>query len=368
MTRHATIVGAGVAGLATACALARRGWSVDVLEQAPALTQVGAGLQIAPNGLRVLDALGLDVDHLPQGRAVTLRDGPSGRAVLRMALGARAWRMTHRADLIDILAAGAEAAGARLHLGRTATVAQGITIAADGLHSRFRSGLNGPDAPTFSGHVAWRATIPGDDGPPEAEVFMGPGRHLVTYPLRGGALRNIVAVEERGTWAAESWSARDASGDLQRAFAGFCPRVRAWLDPVAEPYLWGLFLHPVAARWHGDGVFLAGDAAHPTLPFMAQGANMALEDAWVLAACLDGLPPDRAGGTYQALRAQRCRRIVAVAAANARNYHLGGAMRLAAQAALRLAGRIAPEAPLRRYDWIYDYDAVQAASSIQTGT
>lgn len=368
MTRRATIVGAGIAGLATARALALRGWSVDVMEQAPALMQVGAGLQIAPNGLRVLAALDLPVGGMAQGRAVTLRDGGSGRAVLRMPLGARAWRMAHRADLIDILAKGAVAAGARLHLGRTVTASDGITIAADGVHSTFRRDLNGPDRATFSGHVAWRATIPGDDGPAEAEVFMGKGRHLVTYPLRGGALRNLVAVEERSDWAAESWSMRDPSDDMVRAFSGFCPKVRGWLERVEAPHLWGLFLHPVAARWHGDGVFLAGDAAHPTLPFMAQGANMALEDAWILAECLDRLPTDLAGAAYQSLRAERCRRIVASAARNARNYHLGGAMRLAAHTALRLAGRIAPEAPLRRYDWIYDYDPVQAVRSIQTGT
>ena len=110
---------------------------------------------------------------------------------------------------------------------------------------------------------------------------MGAGRHLVTYPLRGGRLRNIVAVEERTRWAEESWSLTDDPLAMRIAFESFVPEVRGWLDQIERPNLWGLFRHPVAKRWHGNGAVLLGDAAHPTLPFMAQGANMALEDAWV---------------------------------------------------------------------------------------
>ncbi|QUS35369.1 FAD-dependent monooxygenase [Falsirhodobacter algicola] len=362
-----TILGAGIAGLAAARALAMDGWRVRVLEQAPALADVGAGLQIAPNGARVLQALGLEAELRAaalRAQAVELRDR-AGARVLRMDLGGRDWFMIHRADLIGILADAARQAGATIEFNTRAAPQGPLTIAADGVHSASRALLNGPAPARFSGHVAWRALIPETGADPVAEVHMGPGRHLVSYPLRGGRLRNIVAVEERTAWAAEDWTQRDQSDALHRAFAMFGPRVRGWLESVREPWLWGLFLHPVAERWHGDGVILAGDAAHPTLPFMAQGANMALEDAWVLSRCL--LSGDR-GARYQALRQERCRRIVAVAARNARAYHLSGGAARAAHLALRIGGRLAPAAPIRRFDWIYGYDAVQAASSIQTGT
>lgn len=355
-----TILGAGVAGLAAARALALAGWRVTVLERASVLGDAGAGIQIAPNGARVLRALGLDVPGL-RAEAVELRT-TQGDPVLRMAV--QDWHMVHRADLIESLAKGAVAAGVTLRLGVTGEP-DGLTIAADGLHSRTRISLNGDVPARFSGHVAWRAVIPEDGGTPVAEVHMGPKRHLVSYPLRGGQFRNIVAVEERADWAEESWTTRDDTDALQRAFAGFGPRVRSWLGQVDRPWLWGLFLHPVAERWHDNDVLLAGDAAHPTLPFMAQGANMALEDAWVLAQCL--IAGDR-GARYQALRQDRCRRIVAVAARNARLYHLSGPVGAAAHLALRLGGRLAPDAPMKRFSWIYDYDAVQAARSIQTGT
>lgn len=362
-----TILGAGVAGLATATALASAGWQVTVLERAGALADVGAGLQVAPNGARVLRALGLgpalDAASL-RGRGVVLKD-MAGDPVLRMSLAGRDWHLIHRADLIALLAEGARKAGAELHFGVQGQPRGALTIGADGLHSDTRRLLNGSDMPHFSGHVAWRAIIPDDGADPVSEIHMGPKRHLVSYPLRGGTLRNIVAVEERSGWVEESWTHRDPTDALPRAFAQFGPRVRGWLDAVKNPYLWGLFLHPVAERWYGNGAILAGDAAHPTLPFMAQGANMALEDAWVLSRCL--IAGDR-GPRYQVLRRDRCVRIVKAAATNARAYHLSGPVAKMAHAALRIGGRIAPEAPMRRFDWIYGYDAVQAASSIQTGT
>lgn len=362
-----TILGAGVAGLATARALALAGWRVTVLEQAPELAEIGAGLQIAPNGARVLRALGLgaalDAASV-RGEGVELRDR-SGATVLRMGLDGRDWHLIHRADLIALLADAAEAAGAILRFGVRGVAEGPLAIGADGLHSQSRKALNGDVAAGFTGHVAWRATIPNDDPRAISEIHMGPKRHLVTYPLRGGTLRNIVAVEERAGWAEESWTQRDPTDAMARAFAGFGPRVRGWLDQVQNPWLWGLFLHPVAERWYGDGIILAGDAAHPTLPFMAQGANMALEDAWVLSRCL--IAGDR-GAQYQALRRDRCVRIVQAASTNARAYHLTGPAASIAYAALRIGGRIAPKAPMRRFEWIYGYDAIQAANSIQTGT
>ncbi len=384
--REITVLGGGVAGLAAATALARRGAGVTVLEQAPEIVEVGAGIQISPNGAKVLRALGqeeaLRAVALP-AEAVELRDGPRGGAVLRFDLErhghASGYWLVHRADLIALLERAARSAGVDIVLGErvhrvavapdsvqldgTTRRAAGLVIGADGLHSVLRAALGGgAKAPRFTGQVAWRAVIPEAGAPAAvAEVHMGPGRHLVSYPLRGGAARNIVAVEERRGWAAEGWHHHDDPENLRRAFARFGPRVQDWLARVETVNLWGLFRHEVAPRWHAGGqAALAGDAAHPTLPFMAQGANMALEDAWVLAAQLDATGDAEAAlAAYQAARMGRARRIVAVAERNARAYHLRAPLRPLAHALLRVGARIAPDAPLRRLDWLYGHDVTR---------
>lgn len=376
--RDVTVVGGGVAGLAAARALALRGARVTVLEQAPAISEVGAGLQVSSNGGRVIEALGLgEAFRAASGEsaAVVLRDA-AGRRVLRMPLAGRGrFALVHRADLIAVLERGAREAGVTIELGarveavtlgeRGATVrmADGgelrpaLLVGADGLHSRVRPELVGEARPRFTGQVAWRALIPCPEGvAAEAQVFMGPGRHLVAYPLRGGTLLNIVAVEERAEWAEEGWHNAGDPAEMRAAFRAFGGPVREWLGAVERCMLWGLFRHPVARRWHAPGVAILGDAAHPTLPFLAQGACMALEDAWTLAALLDARADEAALAAYQAARRPRTRRIVEAATANARNYHLRGARAAVAHAALRAADRLAPGAVLGRFDWLYGHD------------
>lgn len=375
------MVGAGIGGLAAARALALRGAEVTVLEQAEAIREVGAGLQISPNGFAVLRALGL-ADALRaagvQGQAVSLRDYRKGE-VARLdltRLDSRDYYFLHRADLIEVLAEGARAAGVRIrflqkvdriepgarpavHLSNGAVLEADLVIGADGLHSKARQALNGTVAPFFTRQVAWRAVVPNVEGRgPEARVDMGPLRHVVSYPLREGRLLNVVAVQERAAWTKESWSQRDDPMALRAAFQDFGPQVRDLLAQIDEVYLWGLFRHPVADNWHAGGVALLGDAAHPTLPFMAQGACMALEDAWALADCLAG---DGALETrltrYQARRAQRAKRVVEAASGNAWKYHLSfPPLRWAAHSVLRAGGRFAPERMMRQFDWIYGYD------------
>lgn len=382
-----TVIGAGVAGLAVARALALRGAKVTVLEQADAIREVGAGLQISPNGAAVLRGLGLQgalEAASTRAEAVQLIDGPTGDPVTRLEVArlrpGQGYHFLHRADLIALLLQGAVEAGVTLRLlsrtvtvdlegPRPAVVLDGgermetpVLIGADGLHSRLRAALNGDAAPFFTRQVAWRAVIPCEPGAaPLAEVHMGPGRHLVSYPLRGGTLRNIVAVEERAKWAEESWTLRDDPMDLRLAFAGFAPRVQGWLERVEDPWLWGLFRHPVAATWTRTlpqgAVAILGDAAHPTLPFLAQGASMALEDAWMLAEMLAS--HDTAGAAlaaYQAVRKPRTTRIVAAANTNARAYHLSGMSRMIGHTGLRLLGRMAPGLMLSRFDWLYGHD------------
>lgn len=384
-----TVLGAGVAGLACARALALKGAEVTILEQADAIREVGAGLQISPNGAVVLKALGLGEAlkaASTRAQAVELRDGRDGDLVLRLDLARlrpnQSYHFAHRADLIDLLAKGARDAGVQIRMlqkietvdlsgaaprlitAQGAEILPGLLIGADGLHSKTRAALNGPSTPFFTKHVAWRCIIPAEPNAPNvAEVHMGAGRHLVSYPLRGGTQRNIVAVEERSAWVDESWSLRDDALEMRLAFASFGPRVQAWLERAEDVYLWGLFRHPVAKVWSksmGQGAaVILGDAAHPTLPFLAQGASMGLEDAWVLSEQLSKMPFPQALTAYQTSRAPRCARIVAAANGNANAYHLSGIKRDIAHAALRLGGMIAPNLALKRFDWLYDHDVTK---------
>ena len=382
-----SILGGGIAGLAAATALAQRGARVTVLEQADAITEVGAGLQIGPNGFAVMRALGAG-DALAKcsvrAQGVSLLDGASGKPVFGLDFQRfgrdQEYYFVHRADLVDVLAAAARGAGVDIRLSQQAagvTVADGaaqvqmasgdvlspdVLIGADGLHSKVRVALNGERAPFFTGQVAWRTVIPAiGNEPAVAKVYMGAGRHLVVYPLRGGDMLNIVAVQERDEWAEEGWNFQDDPANLQAVFADFGPEVQALLARVQTVYLWGLFRHPVAAKWHQGRVAILGDAAHPTLPFMAQGAVMALEDAWVLADALQKADSVEAGlEAYQNRRHARASKVIEAASKNARNYHLpAGPLRFAAHTALKLGSTFAPSLAMKKFDWIYGYDVTQ---------
>ncbi len=375
------VIGGGISGLAVARALALRGASVTVLEQAPEIAEVGAGLQISPNGFAVLQALGLG-DNLARvsvrGQAVSLRDYRKGE-VLRLdltRLDNRNYFFVHRADLIDVLAKGARDVGVHIRLLQqvedvipgsppTVRIKNGpdlhpdLVIGADGLHSRVRVALNGQDRPFFTRQTAWRAVVPNVDDPgPIARVHMGPGRHIVSYPLRDGSLLNIVAVQERTSWVDEGWHHADDPDNLRATFADFGPEVQRMLAQVTDVRLWGLFRHPVAPRWTGEKTAILGDAAHPTLPFLAQGACMGLEDAWALADELARSDGPAAGlAAYQLRRQARASKVIAAATGNAWKYHLSFApLRFAAHTALRLGGTLMPDRMMHQFDWLYLHD------------
>lgn len=379
--RAIAIIGGGIAGLTAALAFAQAGARVTVYEQAPALTEVGAGLQITPNGARALHALGLfdalkDVGVTAQ--AVQPMNAVTGASIATFDLTRQnpAYRFYHRADLLKVLADACLAAGVAVQLdsrienvaldgsfqiGET-RISSDLTIGADGLHSVLRPLLNGPAAPFFTGQVAWRAIVQAP-APPVAQIWMAPGRHIVTYPIRNGGL-NIVAVQERAAWAEEGWHKADDPAHLRAAFADCCPAVTDILAQVTQTHLWGLYRHPVAACWSRGQVALLGDAAHPTLPFLAQGANLAIEDAFVLVASLAKADDDKSGmQTYEKARMSRVTAAIKAANANARNYHLGGVQAKVAHLGLSVLGRIAPDAFLNRLSWLYDHDVTQATTS-----
>lgn len=377
------ILGAGVAGLTAARALALRGAGVTVYERAAVIKEVGAGLQLSPNGVAVMSALGLDIAAVAMpSEGVFLVDGYSGRTVLHMDFKRLKpdadFLLVHRADLIDVLRQGAQGAGVKIKLSHsvntvvedgdavTLTFEDGscavhdMVVGADGLHSRLRQTLNGETAPFFTGQTAWRATVPAAGGEdPVAMIHMAAGKHVVCYPLRDGALINIVAVEERADWTDEGWHHTGDPAQLKDDFSDFGGGVTSLLARVTEVARWGLFRHPVAQNWHGARTALIGDAAHPTLPFLAQGANLALEDAWVLADSLANLPLEQALPAYQLRRRARVVRAIDAATANARNYHLRGPKRMAAHAVLRAGGKIAPRAVVDRFSWLYDHDVTR---------
>ncbi|MEX0327206.1 MAG: FAD-dependent monooxygenase [Ruegeria sp.] len=371
------VVGAGVGGLAAALALRKRGADVVVLEQAPAITEIGAGLQISENGLKVLRALGVVADIPKFGQrsyGTVVRDYRNGRFISRIpSPAAGPTYYYHRADLIDLLQRAAldghveiklnscvkavedtsEQVEVRLENGQTLGV--DCLIAADGGRSVIRPMLNGEEILGFTNQVAWRATIPWDRQlkAPKAHLTIGPGRHVVTYPLRDQSLLNIVAIEERSDWQEEGWRLQGDANELRDRFSDFGGKVREVLQDVQQTYLWALFLRPVARKWQNGRIALLGDAAHPTLPFMAQGACLALEDALVLARSSDHATLEESLSAYERARFARARHVVDAAAANARNFHLRGPMRLAAQMVLTAMGpRLG-----RRYDWIYAFDA-----------
>ena len=387
--REIAVVGAGIGGLAAAIALAQRRARVRVFEQAAALGEVGAGIQIAPNGVAVLEALGLrDAAEvrasLPQ--AVELVDHRAARPVARVPLGqaivarhGRPYWHFHRADLLAVLKGGAAEAGVALALGEAVEAVEpargrlrlrggaeagpfDAVVAADGVRSGLRAAHLDAAPARFTGHVAWRALVPAARAPaeflrPAARVTMAPGRHLVSYPLRGASLVNLVAIEERAAWAEEGWSLPGDPGQLRRAFAGWSGAAAALLAEVEACWLWGLFGHAPLAAWTTGRLALLGDACHPMLPFLAQGATLALEDAWVLAECLDLAADPREGlAAYEAARLARATRVQHAAARASRIYHLGPGVRAPVQAALAGLSAVAPSLLAGRFDWLFGHD------------
>lgn len=394
---HVLIAGGGIGGLTTALAFLKRGHRVTVFEQSYQLDEVGAGLQISPNGMHVFDALGVSArveKDAFRPRAQELRFGKGGGRILSIPLRDIArdrwggeYLHVHRADLIDALGGalidrapdsvrlGCRVAGYRQDessitavLDSGEEVSGDLLVGADGIHSAIRTSINGEDKPRYTGNVAWRVVVPvsalGQFAPPEtASVWVGSRRHAVTYRLRRGSLANLVGVVECKERSIESWTSTGAREQALKDFKGWSPVIRTILEKAETLNRWALYDRDPLPRWVDGRAVLLGDACHPMLPFLAQGAVMAIEDAYVLARLVtqrEILP--EALAAYEAERKPRTSRVQAGARHNAKLFHRADPVsKLATYGPIWIAGQFLPAFAHGQYDWIYSHDVTAVA-------
>ncbi len=391
MSLTVAVAGGGIGGLAAARALQMQGFDVRVYEQAPALGEVGAAVQMSPNAVRVLAALGAwealgETACRPE--ATILRHYRTGETIASRPLGAQAearygfpYAQVLRADLHRALAQ--TLSGAAMQLNRRVTGftahAQGVSlrfdgggsadadvlVGADGVRSAVREALFGPEAATFRNEVAFRGLAPvtaTGPVPPAGVVWLGPEKHFVSYPVAGGTKVNCIGIVRADTWTEEGWSARATQAEWHAAFEGWREDVHALIAAVEQPFKWALYDRDPLPRWSQGRATLLGDAAHAMLPSMSQGAAQAIEDGWVLAACLMQSVADPAAGLlrYEALRRERTARVQLQSRENQR---LSLLPIDAPPEEMRAA--LIREAVSREdlFDWLYGYDAIAAASA-----
>lgn len=391
------IVGAGIGGLAAAACLLKAGHAVRVFEQAPQLGEVGAGIQMSANAVKVLDHLGLRSAIEPAAvrpLAFEFRRFDSGELLHRIPLGephekahGAPYFQIHRADLhralqaaVEVLSPGCVRLGVRataveeaadqvtLRFDKHPPVQAELVVGADGIKSVVRQHVLGADAPRFTGQVAWRCTVPIARIAPElrtdivSTIWCGPKNHAVMYYLRGGEVLNFVGCVERPD-EEESWTATRPWAELDEDYRGWHPKVRAVIEALdREPcFRWALNNRVPSRVWSSTRCTMLGDAVHATLPYMAQGAAMAIEDAAVLARALSLPGPlSQRLRTYETHRAPRTARVVHESSEMGELYHISDA------AQMRQAFHDRNIAKSRN-EWLYPYDPLHVPLTASAG-
>jgi salicylate hydroxylase len=386
MPKKIAIAGAGIGGLAAACCLLKAGHDVEVFEQAPELGEIGAGIQLSANPMHVLNDLGL-------GEAIAACSVRPGAYVFRLhntgevigqfplakeheATNGAPYNQLHRADLHNLLVAKVKSLKSNVvrlnsrvtgfvesddrvvvNLSDGSKATADILVGADGVKSAIRAQIAGAGSASYTGDAAWRLIVPAERLPANLmghvmSVWMGPGRHAVCYYLRGGRLLNFVGLVETDEVSEESWTAKYPWETLKADFAGWHEDIQTVIDQADRDmcFRWSLFYRPPIEKWSTRRVTMLGDAVHATLPYLAQGAAMAIEDGAVLTRALastDSVPD--ALQLYERNRIERTSRIVSGSGANRTLFHMSD------QAALRQAFANRDEGKARN-EWLYSYN------------
>lgn len=392
--RTVAVIGAGLGGLTAALALIAKGFEVTVYEQSNELREVGAGVQLGPNAMRVYRALGLEdalasVSFIPEAHVV--RSGQTGAAIATTPMKGVyeqqygiAFHALLRADLQNALAAelpsgalqlgkkcrGVEngPAGVTLRFADRSTAESDVVVGADGIHSVVREWMLGTDSPRFTGTVAYRGVLPASAVPADhlsddVSVYIGPHASFVSVKIRRGELLNWVCLAEEDTWRQESWSAEAGYDEAMRRYGDWCPLVSEIVSRTEHRYKWALFDRDPLPEWVRGRVALLGDAAHPMMPYLAQGGCMAIEDGYVLAQALAKAPDDPEGAlrAYEAARLPRASRVQLMSRKVARvNQTPALPARIARNLRLAWQKLLHPEQHTYKIEWIYGYDVTHS--------
>ena len=397
MTRKAriAIIGGGIGGLCAAVALRQRGFETAVYEQSPQLGEIGAGVAMAPNAVKAIRSLGLENDLRAVGWSAeyqVMRNGLDGRIMSRQPVADSAAKFgaphlsVHRADLLDIfvralpascirtaaqcVAVTADRNGAVARFSDATAIESDIVVGADGIHSAVRTSLFGPEAPRFTGCICFRALVPAAAVPSsitmkDAVLWMGPHGHIVHYPVRRGEVLNVVAHCDSDAWTEESWTRRCDASELLATYAAWHPSLLDLIRTTGSWFKWALYDRDPLEQWSVGRATLLGDSAHAMLPYLGQGAAMAIEDGCVLASCLSrSADPDEALAAYEALRKPRTRRTVLASRARAKENHLASRWdRFKRDVRIAIRNRFGRDKTVFQGEWLYRYDVTSADDS-----